>query len=577
MNISAKLHSLIQEKNSDLDSSYKIEKNKDGIIIASKNGRAVHSKYNINNECRKSLEKINKNKNLLIIYGYGLGYTLKFLIENINDYFNQKTIQTLKIIIVIEDVKLFKYSYYNIYNTNNKNIFFICKDDSINYINQIIDYKNINGINLVILPSLTKEEKDNANIFYSEILNAMEKEISNIFTNMYFENIWTKNVIFNSKYIKNSADISVLKNSFKNLKALLICPGPTLKYSIEIIKEKRKNFLIICVDTSYSVLCKHGIVPDFVVTVDGGFFNSLDFVYENSNFPYLVMDMVANKIIPKNINNKSKIIRFTSVDNLGIIEYIKKFTDISHLNTSNTVATTMIDFAYYLGLDEVLLIGFDNSYPFYERHIKHALSYEYMVNKINKLKTYESYYFNTIKNNTNIDNYPPTEFVFESQIEYFNDFKNKYSNMKIKRLTYDAVYINSIEEGNINDFIQDNIEEKALNIANNIFKENDNQNIIDAYINLKSTLEEFRNIILNTYNNINNNFDDIDKIYSNTINIIKEYQDKISLLKTILSTTIMMCERGERDTKEKLIFLIMESLRNVNYFLTRISLIIKKL
>ena len=149
--------------------------------------------------------------------------------------------------------------------------------------------------------------------------------------------------------------------------------------------------------------------------------------------------------------------------------------------------------------------------------------------------------------------------------------------MKIKRLTYDAVYINSIEEGNINDFIQDNIEEKALNIANNIFKENDNQNIIDAYINLKSTLEEFRNIILNTYNNINNNFDDIDKIYSNTINIIKEYQDKISLLKTILSTTIMMCERGERDTKEKLIFLIMESLRNVNYFLTRISLIIKKL
>ena len=577
MNISAKLHSLIQEKNSDLDSSYKIEKNKDGIIIASKNGRTVHSKYNINNECRKSLEKINKNKNLLIIYGYGLGYTLKFLIENINDYFNQKTIQTLKIIIVIEDVKLFKYSYYNIYNTNNKNIFFICKDDSINYINQIIDYKNINGINLVILPSLTKEEKDNANIFYSEILNAMEKEISNIFTNMYFENIWTKNVIFNSKYIKNSADISVLKNSFKNLKALLICPGPTLKYSIEIIKEKRKNFLIICVDTSYSVLCKHGIVPDFVVTVDGGFFNSLDFVYENSNFPYLVMDMVANKIIPKNINNKSKIIRFTSVDNLGIIEYIKKFTDISHLNTSNTVATTMIDFAYYLGLDEVLLIGFDNSYPFYERHIKHALSYEYMVNKINKLKTYESYYFNTIKNNTNIDNYPPTEFVFESQIEYFNDFKNKYSNMKIKRLTYDAVYINSIEEGNINDFIQDNIEEKALNIANNIFKENDNQNIIDAYINLKSTLEEFRNIILNTYNNINNNFDDIDKIYSNTINIIKEYQDKISLLKTILSTTIMMCERGERDTKEKLIFLIMESLRNVNYFLTRISLIIKKL
>ena len=577
MNISAKLHSLIQEKNTDLDSSYLIEKNKDGIITISKNGRAVHSKYNINNECRKSLEKINKNKNLLIIYGYGLGYILKFLLENINDYFNQKTTQTLKIVIVIEDAKLFKYSYYNIYNTDNKNVFFIYKDDSIDYVNQLIDYKSINGINLVILPSLTKEEKENANNFYSEILADMEKEISNIFTNMYFENIWTKNIIFNSEFIKNSADISILKNAFKMLKALLICPGPTLKHSIEIIKKERDNFLIICVDTSYSVLCKHGIVPDFVVTVDGGFFNSLDFVYENNSFPYLVMDMACNKIIPRNINSKSKIIRFTSTDNLGIMEYIKEFASISHLTTSNTVATTMIDFAYYLGLQEVLLIGFDNSYPFYQRHIKHALSYEYMVNKINKLKTYESYYFNTIRNNTNIDNYPPTEFIFESQIEYFNDFKNKYSNMKIKRLTYEAVKIDSIDEGNINDFQQNNAKEKALNIANNLFKENGSQNIKEAYINLISTLEEFRNIILNIYNNLNNNSDNIDNIYTDTINIIKEYQNKVSILKTILSASIMMCERGERDNKEKLIFLLMESLRNINYFITRISIIIKKL
>ena len=36
-----------------------------------------------------------------------------------------------------------------------------------------------------------------------------------------------------------------------------------------------------------------------------------------------------------------------------------------------------------------------------------------MVNKTNKLKTYESYYFNTIKNNTNIDNYPPTNLYLK--------------------------------------------------------------------------------------------------------------------------------------------------------------------
>ena len=76
---------------------------------------------------------------------------------------------------------------------------------------------------------------------------------------------------------------------------------------------------------------------------------------------------------------------------------------------------------------------------------------------------------------------------------------------------------------------------------------------------------------------INNNLNNIDELYNETMNLVKEYQKKASILQTILSATILMCERGERETREKLIFLIAESLRNVNYFFTRISLIIEKL
>ena len=63
-------------------------------------------------------------------------------------------------------------------------------------------------MSLVLLSSLTKEEKDKANKFYEEILNNIEKEFSNIWTNLYFENIWTKNIILNSEYINKSSDIS---------------------------------------------------------------------------------------------------------------------------------------------------------------------------------------------------------------------------------------------------------------------------------------------------------------------------------------------------------------------------------
>ena len=567
MNISVKLHNALNKDLNNKKSEYKIEKNADGFIIAYKNNRAVHSKYNIENECKRTLEKINKNKNLLIIYGYGLGYIIKYLIENIENYFDKKILESLKIIVVVEDDYLFKYSYYNIFNTDKKNIFFIHAEDNIDYINKIVDYKNINGVSLVLLPSLTKEEKDKANKFYEEILNNIEKEFSNIWTNLYFENIWTKNIILNSKYINKSSDISVFKNAFNGFNALLICPGPTLINYIEKIKTHRKNLIIICVDTSYSVLCKNGIIPDFIITVDGGFFNSLDFVCENKKFPYLVMDIACNKIIPKIIYDRTKIIRFTSTDNLGIIEYLKKFTDLSSLTTSSTVATTMIDFAYYTDFDKVLLIGFDNSYPYYQRHIKHALSYEYMINKTRKLKTMESYYFEAIKNNSNINVYPPTEFIFENQIEYFKELKNKYLKMFIGRIKSDAIDINSFKEDIIENFLEDKAREKVLNIAEKLYKIDKKDDIKKSYIELKNILEEFRNILINYKKND----------YNEIINIIEKYEEKAPILKNILSAVIIMSERGKYDIKKRLDFLISESLKNVNYFLTRINIIIDRL
>ena len=280
------------------------------------------------------------------------------------------------------------------------------------------------------------------------------------------------------------------------------------------------------------------------------------------------MDIACNKIIPKIILGKANIIRFSSTEDLEIVEYLKRKINISSLTTSSTVATTMIDFAYYSGFDKVLLIGFDNSYPYYQRHIRHALSYEYMINKTNKLKTMESYYFDTIKNNSNISIYPPTEFIFENQIEYFKELKNKYSKMFIGRIKSDATNIDSFEEDIIENFLENNAEEKILNIAEKLYKRENSNNIKEAYIELKNILEEFRNIIL-SYNK--------NKDYNEITNTIKEYQKKAPILKNILSVALIMSERGDNDIKEKANFLLSESLKNANYFLTRIDIAIKKL
>ena len=108
---------------------------------------------------------------------------------------------------------------------------------------------------------------------------------------------------------------------------------------------------------------------------------------------------------------------------------------------------------------------------------------------------------------------------------------------------------------------------KVLNIAEKLHKIDEKSDIKKVYIELKNILEEFRNILINYKKND----------YNEIINIIKKYKEKAPILKNILSAVIIMSERGKDDIKKRLDFLISESLKNINYFLTRINIIIDRL
>ena len=139
--------------------------------------------------------------------------------------------------------------------------------------------------------------------------------------------------------------------------------------------------------------------------------------------------------------------------------------------------------------------------------------------------------------------------------------------MFIGRIKSDAIDINSFKEDIIENFLEDKAREKVLNIAEKLYKIDKKDDIKKSYIELKNILEEFRNILINYKKND----------YNEIINIIEKYKEKAPILKNILSAVIIMSERVEADIKKRLDFLISESLKNVNYFLTRINIIIDRL
>ena len=90
----------------------------------------------------------------------------------------------------------------------------------------------------------------------------------NIATLAKFEKIWSSNIVRNISNVIETGGADLFFDKFKNIPAIVVAAGPSLLKSIDFIKKNQERALIIAVDTSYSVLLRHGIESHFCVCVD---------------------------------------------------------------------------------------------------------------------------------------------------------------------------------------------------------------------------------------------------------------------------------------------------------------------
>ena len=87
-------------------------------------------------------------------------------------------------------------------------------------------------------------------------------------TRQFFEKKWLTNS-FN--FICNVKTTCLPK--IKEKMPVVVCAsGPSLKPCIELIKTNRKKLIIICLSSATSVLLKNQIIPDLVLSTDGGWY-----------------------------------------------------------------------------------------------------------------------------------------------------------------------------------------------------------------------------------------------------------------------------------------------------------------
>ncbi|EIM0286050.1 motility associated factor glycosyltransferase family protein [Campylobacter jejuni] len=145
--------------------------------------------------------------------------------------------------------------------------------------------------------------------------------------------------------------------------AIIVSTGPSLTKQLPLLKKYASKATIFCADSSYPILAKHGIKPDYVCMLErdeivAECFNN-DFGEFDKDIIFLVASLVHKKTISYLKKNKRKYILIIKGQPfarcLGLDDY-------GYINAGMSVSHMAYELAENLGHKNIILIGQDLAY-----------------------------------------------------------------------------------------------------------------------------------------------------------------------------------------------------------------------
>lgn len=224
---------------------------------------------------------------------------------------------------------------------------------------------------------------DNVERIYSTI--AKEKILS-LKTSYYFSQVWARNVISNLvKHEGNSIEsfIGVLKNK---IPILVVSAGSSIDSKLSDIKKISKTHFVLALSHAINTLIKNDILPDAVITTDGGFYS----------YPHLY-NIKNNKDIKIFTTHTSYPSLFNNIDkkNIFYFSHRESFETMLYDTTPSiamcgSVIMPAISIAYLMNPSYILLAGTDFCYIDNNTHSKYSYAREFDYFSSTKLDTFEN-------------------------------------------------------------------------------------------------------------------------------------------------------------------------------------------
>lgn len=322
------------------------------------NGYFLHSKYDPEKEARQFVEKNYKPNHITILFGYGKGYFAKALMERKDKKDKVIVIEPLKIPKVEEIKKSIDFAY--------------IQDTNVEAIKSLlIDELNIySNINIICSPNYN-------NLFpelYLELLTMIKERVS---INRIMENTmrryasdWQKNYIFN---LGNAFIDQSLSNLYKKYSCpvVIVSGGPSLTKQIEQLRLVLGKVIIIAAGSTINTLLNFNIVPDYVISIDGGVPNYNHFKGLFFKDSKLIYSMYNHHQIRESFNNQS--FYFLSADANNLCSHMKSVlkTDFPIITGGGSVANYALTIGLYITQGPITFIGQDLAYTDMKTHAEH--------------------------------------------------------------------------------------------------------------------------------------------------------------------------------------------------------------
>ncbi|MBV4437205.1 motility associated factor glycosyltransferase family protein [Clostridium tyrobutyricum] len=493
----------------------------------------INSKYNVNNEMNTLFKNIDFSKNnLFVVYGIGLGYHVKKLID--------MSSEDSVIFLIEKDMKILN-TYLRCKNftelRSKKIVIFFGDEQEI--FSQISNYI-FNFKVMPIILNYTPVILSSYYTIYGNWIDHMNKKIMKLIRHAFFNLgndvkdtiIGLQNNFLNMKELIENPSIEIVKNSYINKPAIIVGAGPSLDKNIKDLKAAQGKALIFATDAVISTLEKNDIIPDAVFSIERGIETYNKFYKNNelnSKTIFVGPPVVRNEVLTKIKNNKKLLC-------LKKDELINEWINNDILNENRLIkmgsscAHVAFAFAKYLNADPIILVGMDLCYS--DNGVTHSKDVE-------------------VKNVIDVDNKDNiyVKDIHGKMLPTSNAFKNflTFIEVEIARDLGDRKYIDATEGGAFKEGtkimnLKSVISEYCTQKIDSLYDSVPNKRNLD-YNKYNKAIEELENLE-NKFNNLKidseNYLKKISKLENEDFNI----DDMKNTLKRISSIDYIICNDG---------------------------------